>query len=277
MKAPLTLLFTALLLVTGLSAAQPLHAQSTGRISYEVARRVDPSKMHIVINGQEVRPGSPDFPADIPDTRTSSQTLSFAGDFAKETQEGGGMMIRTTLEGPGGPGPGGRAPQTTNLGRPFEESTYLNLKERSAATVLTIKKDDKATEYRADAPIGKTDGWQLTEQTKKIAGYTCRKALVPFRKETYTVWLTTELPFTYSPIRELTPDKGVVLAVEGSMEQFRATKVDLKAAVADADVRPTAQAQSVTAAELKDLREKARADFRQRMVDNFGGPGAQRN
>lgn len=278
MKNLLTILFLALLLVTGLSAWQHLHAQTAGRISYEGTRRIDLSKMRIVIGGQEVRPGSPDFPADIPDVRAFAQTLSFAGDYAKEDQEGGGgMMIRTTVEGPGVPGGGSRAPQTTTLGRPFEESTFLNLKERSASTVLAIKKDDKTTEYRADAPIGKTEGWQLTEQTKKIAGYTCRKATVPFRKETYTVWLTTELPFTYSPIRELTPDQGVVLAVEGSTEQFRATKVDLQAAVAEAEVRPGAQAQAVTAAELKDLRGKAIADFRQRMMDNFGGPGAPRN
>ncbi|RTQ48102.1 GLPGLI family protein [Hymenobacter gummosus] len=273
MKKPLTILFVALLLVTGLSAFQHLHAQSRGRISYEASRRIDPSQLRIVVNGQEVRPGSPDFPADVPDVRTFAQTLSFAGDYAKEVLEGGGgMMVRTVVDA--GPGGGGsRGPQTTNLGRPFEESTYLNLQERSATTVLTLKKDDKTTEYRADAPIAKTEGWQLTDQTKKIAGYTCRKATVPFRKETYTVWLTTELPFTYSPIRELTPDKGVVLAVEGSTEQFRATKVDLKAPVAEADVRPGAQAQQVSEAELKELRDKARADFRQRMMDNFGGPG----
>lgn len=280
MKNLLTILFLALLLITGLSTWQHLRAQTAGRISYEGTRRIDQSRMRIVVNGQEVRPGSPDFPADIPDVRSFAQTLSFAGDYARETQEGGGgMMMRTTVDGPGGPGGpgGGRAPQTTRLGRPFEESIYLNLKDRSATTVLAIKKDDKTTEYRADAPIGKAEGWQLTDQTKKIAGYTCRKATVPFRKETYTVWLTTELPFTYSPIRELTPDQGVVLAVEGSTEQFRATKIDLRAAVTEAEVRPAAQVQTVTAAELKDLRNKAIADFRQRMLDNFGGPGAQRD
>lgn len=273
MKLPLAALFTALLL-TGSAAA--LHAQSAGRISYEGTRRIDPSQLRIVMNGQEVRPGSPDFPSDIPDVRSFAQTLSFAGDFAKEAQEGGGAsMIRTTIDGPGGPGGpvgGGRGAQTVNLGRPFEETVYLNLKERTAATVLTVKKDGQAAAYRADQPIAAATGWQLSDQTRKIAGYTCRKASVPFRKETYAVWVTTELPFTYSPIRELTPAQGVVLAVEGSGEQFRATKVDLKAPVAAADVRPAASAQPVTPEELKDLREKARADFRQRMMDEFGGP-----
>jgi hypothetical protein len=270
MKSLLTILFLALLLITGVSVVSHLRAQSAGRISYEGTRRVDMSQVRVVMNGQEVRAGSPDFPADIPDVRTFAQTLSFAGDYAREVQEGG-AAVRTIVGAPGA------APQVTNLGRPFEETTFLNLKDRSYSTVLTVKKDDKATEYRADAPLAKPEGWQLTGQTKKIAGYTCRKALVPFKKETYSVWVTTELPFTYSPIRELTPDQGVVLAVEGANEQFRATKVDLKAAVQEADVRPGTQAQPVTVAQLQDLREKARADFRQRMMDNFGGPAGPRN
>jgi GLPGLI family protein len=257
-----------LLLVFGVSASSALHAQTTGRISYEGTRRIDPNQRRIVINGQEVKPGSPDFPADLPDVRSFGQTLSFAGDYAKETQEGGGAMMRIVEGGPNS------APQTTNIGRPFEETVFLNLKDRTYATVVTIKKDDQATEYRADAPFVKPENWQLTDQTKKIAGYTCRKATVPFRKETYTVWVTTELPFTYSPIRGLMPEKGVVLAVEGSGEQFKATKIDLKSPVKEADLRPSPQAQTVTVAELNDVREKARADFRSRMMDNLGRPGS---
>ncbi|GAB2943727.1 hypothetical protein GCM10027048_05550 [Hymenobacter coalescens] len=267
MKKLLTILLLALLLVTGLSIVSHLRAQAAGRISYEVSRRIDPSQLRVMVNGQQVRPGSPDFPTDIPDVRTFSQTLSFAGDYARETQEGGGAT-RTVMGGPG------LAPETRSLGSPFEETVYLNLKERTYATQLTVKKDEQTTTYRADAPFGPAQGWQLTDQTKKIAGYTCRKATVPYRQETYTVWVTTELPFTYSPIRELMPDKGVVLAVEGSGEQFRASKVDLKAPVQAADVRPSGAAQSVTLAQLQDLREKARADFRQRMMDNLSTPGS---
>ncbi|GAB2476725.1 hypothetical protein GCM10011375_21120 [Hymenobacter qilianensis] len=267
MKLLPTSLFT-LLLAFGMSAASSLQAQTTGRISYEGTRRIDPNQRRIVINGQEVKPGSPDFPADLPDVRSFGQTLSFAGDYAREAQEGGGAMVRIVEGGPNS------APQTTNIGRPFEETVFLNLKDRTYATVVSVKKDDQTTEYRADAPFAKPENWQLTAQTKKIAGYTCRKATVPFRKETYTVWITTDLPFTYSPIRDLTPEKGVVLAVEGSGEQFKATKVDLKAPVKEAEVRPSTQAQMVTVAELNDVREKARADFRSRMMENFGGRGS---
>ncbi|UOQ73153.1 GLPGLI family protein [Hymenobacter cellulosilyticus] len=234
-------------------------AQTAGLIQFEVTQKVDPSQMRVVINGQAVKPGSPDFPADISDVRSFPMTLSFAGGFAKEERQNAAM--RTVVEG----GPGA-APQVTNLGRPYEEAVYVNLAENKLTTVLTIKKGEVTTSYRTDAPFSKAPGWQTTDQTKKIAGYTCRKATVPFKQETYTVWYTTELPFTYSPVKELLPEKGVVLALEGAREQYRATKVNLKA-VAEAEVKPTAEAQLVTAAQLQDLREKARADFRQRLFD----------
>lgn len=236
--------------------AQP----TAGRIQYEVAQKTDHSRMSIIINGQMVKPGSPDFPTDLPDTRTFGMTLSFAGGYAKEERENNAVRIVSD-------GPGGGVSQMTKLDRPFEEVTYVKLADGTASTVVAVKKDGVSTLYRAELPVGHPAEWKDTDQTKKIAGYACHKATVPFKGETYTVWYTTDLPFTYSPVRELTPTKGVVLALEGTTEQYRASKVDAKAAVTAADVQPAAQAQVVTAAELKDLREKARADFRQRMVD----------
>jgi GLPGLI family protein len=141
---------------------------------------------------------------------------------------------------------------------------------QSFATVLALKDGAATNTYRMDAPFNKPTGWQEVNQTKKIAGYTCRKAMAPFKGETYTVWYTTDLPFTYSPIRELLPEKGVVLAIEGQSQQYKASKVDRKP-VAEATVRPSTDAQVVGEDQLKDLREKARADFRQRMMDrNLG-------
>ena len=256
----------------GLLAAGAAVAQTSGRINYEATQRVDLSQMRIVINGQTIKPGSPDFPTDIPESRSFGMTLSFAGNYAKEQREGSGITMRTVTMNGSGDGPAS-APQVTNFARPFEEATYLDLANRSTTTVLTVKKDNAPTSYRSDAPIDAPANWTVTNQTKKIAGYTCRKATVPFKKETYTVWFTTDLPFTYSPVRGLTPEKGVVLALESEQEQYRAAKVELKA-VPEADVKPSDSAQKVTAAELKDAREKALADFRQKMME--GGPRGNR-
>ncbi|MBF9223602.1 GLPGLI family protein [Hymenobacter ruricola] len=251
-------------LTFGLLAAGAAPAQTSGHIRYEATQRVDLSQVRIIINGQQIKPGSPDFPTDIPETRSFGLTLSFAGNAAKEERENAGMVIRT-VEG----GPGGGVPQQMNIPRPIQEATYLDLANRATTTVLTVKQDNAATTYRADAPIPAPANWTLTAQTKKIAGYTCRKATVPYKKETYTVWYTTDLPFSYSPVRDLTPDKGVVLALESEQEQFQATKVDLKP-VPEAEVQPSATARKVTPAELKDAREKALADFRQKMMEGGG-------
>jgi len=264
----LALLFALGLLATGAAAAQ-----SSGRISYEATQRTDLSKVSVIVNGQAVKPGSPDLPIDLPNSRSFGMTLSFAGNYAKEQREGGGMVMRTVTMNGTGESPAG-APQISNLARPFEELVYLDLASRSTTTVLTVKKEEVPTTYRTDAPIAAAANWTVTNQTKKIAGYTCRKATVPFKKETYTVWFTTELPFTYSPVRGLTPEKGVVLALESEQEQFRAAKVDLKA-VPEAEVKPSATAQKVTATELKDARDKALADFRQKMME--GGLRGSRN
>jgi len=254
--------FLLLLASAGLCTATAAQTPTAGRIQYEVAQRVDPSQMRIVINGQQVKPGSPDFPTDLPDTRNFALTLRFAGDYAKEERETGAVRVFA--------GAPGAVPQTTNLGRPFEEAAYVDQRNRTVAAVVSLPEGGATKTYRADTPFSQPSGWQETTQTKKIAGYTCHKATVPYQKDTYTVWYTTELPFTYSPVRELLPARGVVLGLESQREQYRATKVEAQP-VAEADVRPTATAEVVTAAQLNDLREKARANFRQRLMDRTLG------
>ena len=253
-----------LLLVAGLFGTTPTLAQTSGRIQYEVTKRIDPSTIRVVVDGEVVKPGSPNYPSDIPETRTTGLMLAFAGSYAKETRESGALRTMTTAtDGAAG------VPQTTVLKSPFEETTYVDLPGRAVATVLTVSKDNATTAYRSNAPFVAPSGWTLTHQTRKIAGYTCRKATALYQRETYTIWFTTDLPFTYSPVRELMPDKGVVLQLESEKEQYQATKIDLKA-VAEAEVRPLETAQTVTPAELKDLRAKAQADFRQRLMEIDG-------
>ena len=262
------LLITATVLMSGLVA----QAQSTSaRINYEAMVKVDLSQMRININGQEIKPGDPNFPADIPDTRSFELKTAFAGNYAKEEQEGGGgaMMIRRSFDGPGGPGgPGEGGPaQTTRIEAPFKEKTFLDLANQKVVSVLTVGKDADAKTYRAETPFKKPVDWQITDQTKKIAGYMCHKATVPYKKDTYTVWYTTELPFTYSPVRDLMPEKGVVLMIESNREAYKVTKVDMKATVSEQDVTPVANANVVSADALKDLRQKAVADFRARIME----------
>lgn len=242
-------------------ATQPVIAQTltawSGQITYEGVHKIDPTKLHFRgDNGEEIKYGDPNFPTDIPDARTTEQKVLINGTYAKVSSND--QMMRQM-------GPDG---QSRNVGAPFEEKTFVDLKDLKKVTILIVGKDAEARTYQHEVPLQRLSGWQMTDQTKKIAGYICRKATVPYKKETYTVWITTDLPFTYSPIQELTPDSGTVLLIEGSKEQYKAIKISKTAP--DASVaKPTVKAQIVSAEQLTDIRQKAIAEF----IKKNGRPG----
>lgn len=272
---------TGLLTVT-LSFAQ---APTAGVITYEGMRRVDPSQMRMVINGQEVRPGTPlpngQMP-DLPEVMNFNQSLEFAGGWAMEKRERSGAMMRTvTMGGPDGPGgpppgagpgdPGSGGPHTNErrFNRPFEDVTYVDLINGQTVTVLSVKKDSVTTDYyRALRPLKRDSLWQETGKTKKLLGYTCRKATSVRRGQPCTIWYTTDLPFTYSPVATLTPEKGVVLQIESDDEAFKATKIEAKP-IDEASLKPTDKAKVVSWDELETMRRKAMTSFRQRMMAQF--------
>ena len=265
-----------LLALVGLAGSLSALAQApSGHISYEVMQRVDLSQVRMVINGQEVRPGAP-LPnggtvPDVPETRSYGQEFIFSGNYAREKRDdAGGMNFIRRTEGPEGSSET-RPAAPRNLGRPFEQQRYLDLANGQSVEVMTIKKDSVTSVYRADSPIQRAAGWQEVDKTKKLAGYTCHKATCPFKGETLTVWYTTDLPMTYSPMAALTPPKGVVLQIEGENASYKATKVDLKP-VAESEVKPPANAVVVTKEQMDELRRKAMADFRQKMMATMPEP-----
>ncbi|KAB7727288.1 GLPGLI family protein [Rudanella paleaurantiibacter] len=255
-------------LVSGLTAllfSPSSQAQTTptwaGQISYEWVQKIDPASLKFLDdNGELMKPSDPNFPKDIPDARITEQTVLINGTQAKVT--------RNDEEFRAANGPGG---QSRVMGRPFSEQTYLDLNGLKKVTILTVGQGAEAKTYQAETQMTRISGWQQTDQTRKIAGYTCRKATVPFKKETYAVWFTTDLPFSYSPVPELTPEKGTVLLIEGSKEQFRATKIR-KAAADPSVAKPNVKAQKVSPEQLLELRQKAVSDFVQKHArPGFGG------
>ncbi|GAB4037462.1 GLPGLI family protein [Spirosoma gilvum] len=268
------------LLVTGLTATTALSqttAPTSGKITYEGMRQIDRSQMRMVINGQEVRPGSADAPEGLPETISFTQKLVFSGTMAKEERDRnqGGMMFRRQM-GDGAPdGAGGAGGERPNRPRgdmrmnfPFEQQTYMDLANKQRIDVLTVKKDSVTTTYRTDKPLPAVTDWQASDKTKKIAGYVCHKATATHRKMPYTIWYTTDLPFTYSPVADLTPPQGVVLLIESDTESYKATGVAMES-VPEASVQPPKDAKVVSAEEMEQIRRKGMADFRQRMMQNM--------
>jgi hypothetical protein len=271
-------------------------APASGKITYEVTRPFNRAQVQIMVNGQTVRPGGtlPDgrqLP-ELPDVITYGQTLTFANGLAREQQDRPNRNTFMRVEGsrdgagpggersPGGNGPGTDGPgnnglpadptRARQLRRPVENQTYLDGLNRQRIEVMTVRKDSATTDmYRTDVPLPAPPAeWKDTDKTRKIAGFTCRKATCTLKAVTYTVWYTTDLPFTYSPQAELTPAAGVVLQIESDESSYKATRFDAQP-VAVADVTPPAGAKPVTPAELDEIRKKATAEFRQRMLQQF--------
>lgn len=272
------LLAAGSLLLAPMAFAQD--AFTSGEIKYEVTRRIDMSQVRVNINGQEVRPGGtlPNGQTlDIPQTATFGQTVLFANGMASEKRDQQGPMMRTMTFGgegrPGGPppsegnrGPDGRRMRDQRFRPPFDNLTYIDMASQTQITVLGVKKDSLTTEYyRSDSPIVRDSTWKEDDKTKKIAGYKCQRATANLRNTPYTIWYTTELPFTYSPVASLTPDKGVVLQIESDQEAYKATKVEGKP-VDEAALRPNTKAKLVSKKQMDEIRRKEMASFRQRMM-----------
>ncbi len=277
MKTHLCVLLPALLLAATAHAQTP--APTSGKITYETMRRFDPSQVRMVINGQEVKPGDPlpngAAPPDMPDVITSSQRLFFAGTSGKEEQDRPGGMMRRMMGGPDGgggrpDGPGSGRGQTMRMEPPIRSVKYLDLATKKLIEVLEVKKDSLTKEYyRAESALATTaTDWKEADKTRKVAGYTCHKATATRKGQPYTIWYTTELPFTYSPVAELTPAQGVVLQIESDDESYKAQQVE-SMAVATADVTPPANTQLVPKEQLETIRRKAMADFRQKMMSSM--------
>lgn len=263
-------------------AASAQDAISSGEIRYEATRRIDMSQVRVNINGQEVRPGGtlPNGQTlDIPQTTTFGQSLLFTKDLAMEKRDQPNMMTRTVrMGGEGRPDGGGdrgergdrgQDGQRTRGGRfssAFENMTYIDMASQTQITVLGVKKDSLTTDYyRSDSPIVRDSTWKEDDKTRKIAGYKCQKATANLKNTPYTIWYTTELPFTYSPVASLTPDKGVVLQIESDQEAYKATKIEAKP-IDEATLRPNPKAKLVSKKAMEDIRRKAMASFRQRMM-----------
>lgn len=256
------------------SLAAPATAQTTppvaGRLHYEGMRRLDANKVKITmmtVNGQPVKPEDLENTIELPHSVGAEKTLVFSGNYAREERDlkalGGVLRQAGQASQPGAP-----TPLPPGVLISVLDAKYLNFAARTATTVTTLTRTNTAYVVPAVPVPAPPTGWQDLPQTKKIAGYLCHKVTVPFEHETYTLWVTTELPFAYSPVRELTPTQGVVLALSSDREEYTATKLTAEP-VAEADVRPSPQAQPVTEAELKELRAKATADQHQRILEQL--------
>ncbi|MCW3462456.1 hypothetical protein [Chitinophaga nivalis] len=233
-----------------LLAAQPVSAQLSGVIEYEVTTKTDPERMRGFRGNQEEAP-------EIPDLITFRQTFTF------NKQTGKLVTERPAFRGGGNIGDSSRYPRREGARFRGNNALYADLAQRKFLHLFTTSGDTAATYYTTeDFLINSGDA--AGGKTKKIAGYTCRKTTIQLKDDNYTVWYTTELPFSFSPINGLLPDSNaVVLAATGSKRGFTATSVRLQPVDARELVLP-ANAISISPDQLKALRKQEMEKLRKR-------------
>lgn len=259
MNRTIRLLFAA---ATLLSVSSPILAQQSGIIEYEVTAKTDPERMRGFQRGGDDAP-------EIPDVITFKQVFTFNNGLGKITTErpdGGGFGGRrqrpdgdTSNRGarrPGGPGGMGMGPRGNN-------AQYVDLTNKKYEQVFSTFGDDKKTYYTEEDFIFTANN-KSSDKTKKIAGYNCKKATIQLKEDTYTVWYTTDLPFSFSPVNGLLPEaNAVVLSAEGSRRAFTAKSVSLKP-VTDTDLSIPAGAEKVTQDKMRDIRREEMEKLRKR-------------
>lgn len=265
-------LLTSTILFSNDPADQHSIVPSAGRLHYETTRRVDQFQAKVTMldpNGQEIKTDGPSSTVELPNTMSSTLDLLFNGNYAKEEQSGNLQLAggNVTLM------PNSAKKKSTTSSQPVfpTDNKYFDFATRTSTTVTSIA----GVDYISPAlpTPNPPSNWQDLPQTKKIAGYVCHKATALLDKESCTLWVTTELPFTYSPIPGLTPAQGVVLMISSDKQEFKATKL-ITDVIAEASVRPNSKAKPITKVELDELRAKSQADMRQRMMDQYTSPAS---
>ncbi|WP_147323443.1 GLPGLI family protein [Chitinophaga silvatica] len=248
-----------------IAASSPVFAQKSGVITYEVTARMDPERM------RGFNRGGNDDNNSVPDVVTFNQTFTFNDNVGKITTERpdfGGQRRQqrpdgdtSRRRGPGGPGgPGGQGGRM--MMGPGGNAQYVDLANKKYEQVFSTFGDDKKVFYTEEDYIY-TANSKSSDKTKKIAGYTCKRATIQLKDDTYTVWYTTDLPFSFSPVNGLLPENNaVVLAAESSRRAFTAKSVDLKPVTEDLSI--PAGAEKISQEKMREIRREQMEKLRER-------------
>ncbi len=165
----------------GQPAGQSAGQSAAGHLRYEVTRRLDAPKI-IGLDGVELKPSSPDYPADLPDVFNHGMTLAFDGTYARED----GEETSIQLDGDGGRAQTARSAASRPALDPavlrpsYAETTHARLADRTQVRVLTVGAGAQETRYRTEASYTTPPDWRETGRRKTIVGRAAREA-TPWR------------------------------------------------------------------------------------------------
>ncbi|MGH2645441.1 MAG: GLPGLI family protein, partial [Chitinophagaceae bacterium] len=108
-----------------------------------------------------------------------------------------------------------------NFNRRGSNDEYVDFANKKY--IRAFKREGNDTTFYISEDMRNAVNFQTSDKTKKIAGYTCNKAIAQLRNVTYTIWYTKDIPEDFSPVDGLIPpDGGFVLALESDRMEYKA-------------------------------------------------------
>ncbi len=156
---------------------------------------------------------------DIMSLRIGKTTSVFRSDI-KESSDSLSRKIIGSAMMKGASGSTSAAPDLSGVRRPkfIQEVYYTNGK--------TLVYDKIRRNVFAFEPANKID-WQLSNETKKISGYNCKKATTKYGNKNIIAWYTTEIPFQEGPYT-FKGLPGLIVSLEDEKQYYSFLLKELK-------------------------------------------------
>ncbi len=243
-----------------------------GVLEYEVTVRINRDNL----------PAEASNNPNIPDAFNFNQKLYVNGNEAKQ---------ETIFNFPARTGGNNTQQRNNNQFRRYMPETFLNFSERKVSIVSNVPRDTvNFDKYVVEKNYNFTNDLKFdSKKTKKIAGYNCKKATLKTKDDEFTIWYTTELGFTYSPLAlgseamgrmwgmgrrggnqqttqfpSIVIENAVIVSIEGSEIGYDLKKVSLENVDA-AFVKAPTDAQKVSDDELAEIMKTRRSNYRFQM------------
>ena len=249
----------------------------SGTIEYEMTMRPD---------FEQLKASNPDAAANFPDVINMTEKLIVNNQTGKLERNMAGMMMGFRRQGQAAPAT--PTPEEAKKRAQFTPQTLLDFSNNKMYTVSSFLKDSvNIDKVYTEKTIEFTKDFVVDKKTKKILGYNCQKAVLKTKDDTYTIWYTTEMGFSYSPtavsgnqmrgmrqgrnspvkmpeIPVIFIENGVILSIEGTDLGYQAKNIS-KDTAPEAEMALPKDARKVTDEEAAEMRKKRMSTM------NWGG------
>ena len=247
-------------------------AKFSGTIEYEMTMRLDV---------EQLKATNPEMAANIPDVINMTEKLIVNNNMGRLERDMRGMM--GGFRRPGQAAPATPTPEEAKKRAQFTPQTLLDFSNNKMYTVSSFLKDSvNIDKVYTEKTMEFTKDFVDAKKTKKILGYNCQKATLKTKDDTYTVWYTTEMGISYSPVAvgsaqargmrmggknspvkapeipTIFIENGVILSIEGTDLGYEAKSIK-KDTLPEIEMTLPKDARKVTDDEAAEMRKKRMA------------------